>query len=67
MKYKCQIINEIVTNASDIMEAKAEEMECIAQQFDAKADTERAERLRKDVQEIGKAIELMRRFGGCWA
>jgi hypothetical protein len=67
MKDKSRIINEMVVNASDVMEAKAEEMERIAQQFEAKGDTQRAKHIKADVPEIKKAIELMRKLEGCWA
>lgn len=67
MKDRNRIINEMVASATDVMEAKAQEMELIAQQFDAKGDVGRAEFFREDVREIREAVKLMRKLDGCWA
>lgn len=67
MKDKNRIINEMVANTADVLEAKAEEVECIAEQYEAKGDIERATDWRKDLPAIRSAVEIMRLRAGCWA
>jgi len=66
-KDKDNIINEIVDNASIIMENKIELLELIAKQYEEKSDAERAEIWRQDIPDIKKAIDVMRRLSGTWA
>lgn len=67
MKDKNTIINEIMANAADIMEAKLDYIELVAKQFEDKGNAEQAARCRKDIPRIKAAVELMREYGGCWA
>ena len=66
-KSKSIILNEIVLSAADIMEEHAEYLNIVAKQFDDNGDIERAESLRKEIDSISQAINLMRRLEGCWA
>lgn len=56
----------MVANTADLMEAKAEELELIAQQFDAKGNAKGAKHWRKDIPRIAEAIKLIRERAGCW-
>lgn len=64
---KSQIINMIVQHAADIMASKADYLEIVAEQFEAKQDHRRAELFREDIQGILQAVELMRKLHGGWA
>ncbi len=66
-KDKNNIINEIVDNASIIMENRIELLELIAKQYEENSDAERAEIWRQDIPDIKKAIDVMRRLSGTWA
>jgi len=66
-KSHSNIINEVVANAADIMEQRAEYNALVAEQFAEKGDRGRAERLAQINQRIIDAIVLMREFDGCWA
>ena len=65
-KDKNSIINQIVSNAADVMEAKAEEEEMIADLFEGKGDHERASKLRDRIKCTTEAVALMRANAGCW-
>ena len=67
MKDKSRIINELVSSASDIMEAHADYLELVAEGFDESNQPERAAKWREDIPKIHQAVELMRRLEGCWA
>jgi hypothetical protein len=67
MKDKSQIINEMVINAADVMEAKSEYLEMVAKQFDEQGCSERASFFRQDLPKIKEAVELIRKRAGCWA
>lgn len=67
MKDKNTIINEIVGNAADVMAAKLDFNECVAEQMERKGNTDVASRLRAQNARIADAVALMREFGGCWA
>lgn len=67
LKDKNRIINEMVINTSDVMEAKVKSMEMIAEQFEDKGDTESAAAWRKNIPAIRQAIAIMREYSGCWA
>ena len=64
---KNTIINELVDNAAEVMEAKAEYNELVAEQFEKKGDMERVQRLREINTRIADAVALMRDWAGSWA
>jgi len=67
VKDKDTMINEIVWNASIIMERKIDYLKCVADQFESKGDLENAKIWRSDIPAIKSAIEVMRKTAGCWA
>ena len=68
MKDKGEILNGIVSDASQIMERKLEYNSLVIAQFKGLPGHEgRVKKLENDNIEIGKAIMLMRRNEGCWA
>lgn len=67
MKGTYTIINEMVANSADVMEAKIVYLECVAVQYEAKGETVIAQMWRQDIPDIKKAIEVMRKLAGCWA
>lgn len=66
-KGKDTIINEMVVNAADVMEAKAEYFEMVAAQFDEKGDTVTAAHWRRHIPGIVAAVALIRENAGCWS
>ena len=66
MKDRHTILNEMVLNVADIMEAKAEYLELVAQQYEESGNIERAEEWRKDLPKIREAVALIRSKSGCW-
>ena len=64
---KNSILNRLVEDAASLMEAKAEYIELVAEQFDEKGDKERAATWREDIPKINAAVELMRERAGSWA
>lgn len=66
MKDRHTILNEMVLNVADIMEAKAEYLELVAQQYEEDGNIERAEEWRKDLPKIQEAVALIRSKSGCW-
>lgn len=64
---KDNIINLVVENAADIMEAKAEYNELVAEQLAANGKSETADRLRSQNKRIAEAVKLIRENAGCWA
>ena len=65
---KITIINHIVQHAADVMEAKAEYNELVAEQMEEKGDWERGrvERLHLMNKRILDAVALIRENEGCW-
>jgi hypothetical protein len=66
-KDKNTIINEMINNTADVMEAKADYNECVAEQMEQKGKVETAERLREMNKRIMGAVALIRENAGCWA
>ncbi len=67
IKDKNTIINEMVWNTADIMEANAKYHELVAEQYDSKGETGEAAYWRKDIKAMMQAVELIRKLAGCWA
>ena len=63
---KDRILNEMVQNTANLMEAHAQSLDFIAQQFNNKGDHEKAAHIRRDLPRIAAAIALIREYGGCW-
>lgn len=64
-KDKNAIINCIVKHAADIMEARADELELIADKYDSKGEYGRAEVIRTDRNAIVDAVVFMRQRSWC--
>ncbi len=67
MKDKYTIINEMVLNTAHVMESKADEKEIIAQQYEEDGNEIKAQLWREDIERIKDAVELIRKYAGCWA
>lgn len=66
MKDKNTIINQMIMNAADVMEAKIEYNEIVVEMFEEKGDTERVKNLRDLNVRIAAAIATIRENDGCW-
>ena len=69
MKDKNTIINEMVQNASHIMQSKVKETEMIIQMLKDKGegDGHTVQKLESDNEKTKQAIKVMQDLGGCWA
>ena len=70
MKDKNTIINEIVDNASEILEQKKEYNKIVIELLEEKKQTDNIHTintLKEDNTKITEAIILMRKYSGCWA
>jgi len=67
LKDNSTIINELVFNASVVMENKIEYLELVAEQFEKKGDFKQATSWRRNIPTIKTAVEIMREMDGAWA
>jgi hypothetical protein len=69
MKDRDTILNDMVSTAADIMEAKVNYNLIVLEQIVEKRGQmdEVAQRIRIENKRIEDAINIMRKIGGCWA
>lgn len=67
MKDKHTILNELVANAGEVMAAKAEYLDTVADQFKASGRTQEEAYWRRLAERARLGAEIIKEQAGCWA